>query len=273
MAEHGFTGSTPERFRNAGRIGGFMREFVPTSDVSPASGINFVGATVVHLFENPDQVPVRLMSDIFVKDFEDNVGESVGSGQQIISVDRVEAQGFYDEAVGLRVLQGWAGRVVVLYRHRFQGGPIARKWLSWAPLANIEANQLGHGDGPHALEKRMVQVALGSMTISPRLLVLEPPAGFPAELTRSNSLTTGANGCGVMPVTMTAAAVAITNPGVAGWISQIPDGPPSRRAHAEAAVVPARMDAAAPHAFEPAPIEGQQRHGSRKPRPYRPRRS
>ena len=30
MAENGFRGSTADRFRNAGRIGGFMREFVPT---------------------------------------------------------------------------------------------------------------------------------------------------------------------------------------------------------------------------------------------------
>ena len=30
MAEHGFAGSTAERFRQAGRINGFMREFGPT---------------------------------------------------------------------------------------------------------------------------------------------------------------------------------------------------------------------------------------------------
>ena len=33
------------------------------------------------------------MSDVFIKDFEDNVGESVGSGQQIISVDRLDTAG------------------------------------------------------------------------------------------------------------------------------------------------------------------------------------
>ena len=93
MAENGFQGSTADRFRNAGRIGGFMREFVPTSDVTPSNGVNFVGATVVHLFENPEQVS-GWMSDIFIKDFEDNLGESVGSGQQIISVDRLETDGF-----------------------------------------------------------------------------------------------------------------------------------------------------------------------------------
>ena len=105
LAENGFPGSAADRFRNAGRIGGFMREFIPTADVMPASGVNFVGATVVHLFENPEQV-AHWMSDIFVKDFEDNIGESVGSGQQIVSVSRLETRGFYDDAVGLDVLQG-----------------------------------------------------------------------------------------------------------------------------------------------------------------------
>ena len=77
LAENGFSGSSADRFRNAGRIGGFMREFVPTADISPASGVNFVGATVVHLFENPDQVS-GWMSDIFLRDFEDNVGRASG---------------------------------------------------------------------------------------------------------------------------------------------------------------------------------------------------
>ena len=105
LAENGFAGNTADRFRTAGRIGGFMREFVPTADITPASGVNFVGATVVHLFENPNQVS-GWMSDIFLKDFEDNIGESVGAGQQIISVTRVPTGGFYDESVGLYVLQG-----------------------------------------------------------------------------------------------------------------------------------------------------------------------
>ena len=105
LAENGFTDSTAARFRDAGRIGGFMREFVPTADIMPASGVNFVGATVVHLFASPEQV-AGWMSDIFVKDFEDNIGESVGAGQQIVSVSRLETRGFYDDAVGLYVLQG-----------------------------------------------------------------------------------------------------------------------------------------------------------------------
>ena len=50
MAENGFAGSAAERFSRAGRISGYLREFVPTSDMIPEDGLNFVGATVVHLF-------------------------------------------------------------------------------------------------------------------------------------------------------------------------------------------------------------------------------
>ena len=159
MAENGFQGSTAERFRNAGRIGGFMREFVPTSDVAPSSGVNFVGATVVHLFENPDQV-AGWMSDIFVKDFENNVGESVGSGQQIISVDRVDATGFYDDAVGLRVLQGGPAGLLSSTVIDFRVGRLLGVAFVGA-IGEHERTGLAT-EMALALEKRMVQVALGA---------------------------------------------------------------------------------------------------------------
>ena len=159
MAENGFTGSTADRFRNAGRIGGFMREFVPTSDVSPTSGVNFVGATVVHLFENPDQV-AGWMSDVFVKDFEDNVGESVGSGQQIISVDRVDTAGFYDESVGLRVLQGGPAGLLSSTVIDFRVGRLLGVAFVGV-IGEHERTELAT-EMALALEKRMVQVALGA---------------------------------------------------------------------------------------------------------------
>lgn len=158
MAENGFKGNTADRFRSAGRVGGFMREFVPTSDVSPASGVNFVGATVVHLFENPDQVS-GWMSDIFVKDFEDNVGESVGSGQQIVSVQRLEPGGFYDEAVGLYVLQGGPAGLLSSTVIDFRVGRV----LGVAFVGSIGEHDRSElaTEMALALEKRIVQVALG----------------------------------------------------------------------------------------------------------------
>lgn len=158
MAENGFSGSTEARFRNAGRIGGFMNEFVPTSDMPPASGVNFVGATVVHLFETPDQV-AGWMSDVFVKDFEDNVGESVGSGQQIISVSRLDVAGFYDDAVGLRVLQGGPAGLLSSTVIDFRVGRL----LGVAFVGAIGEHERAEltTELALALEKRMVQVALG----------------------------------------------------------------------------------------------------------------
>lgn len=159
MAENGFRGSTAERFRSAGRIGGFMREFVPTSDVPPSGGTNFVGATVVHLFENPEQVS-GWMSEIFVKDFEDNIGESVGSGQQIVSVDRLDTDGFYDEAVGLRVLQGGPAGLLSSTVIDFRVGRLLGVAFVGA-IGEHERTGLAT-EIALALEKRMVQVALGA---------------------------------------------------------------------------------------------------------------
>ncbi len=159
LAENGFTGSTADRFREAGRISGFMREFVPTSDVAPADGMNFVGATVVHLFSNPDQVS-GWMSEVFVKDFENNIGESVGSGQQLVSVNRVEANGLYDESVGLHVLQGGPAGLLSSTVIDFRVGRL---------LGVAFVGAVGEHDRTNlatelaiSLERRMVQVALGS---------------------------------------------------------------------------------------------------------------
>ena len=158
MAENGFEGNTVDRFRDAGRIGGFLREFVPTSDVAPESGVNFVGATVVHLFQNPDQV-AGWMTDIFVKDFEDNVGESVGSGQQIISVDRVAPQGFYDEAIGLHVLQGGPAGLLSSTVIDFRVGRLLG--VAFVGVIGEHERTALTTEMALALEKRMVQVALG----------------------------------------------------------------------------------------------------------------
>ncbi len=158
LAENGFSGSSADRFRNAGRIGGFMREFVPTADISPASGVNFVGATVVHLFENPDQVS-GWMSDIFVRDFEDNVGESIGHNQQIISVRRVAASGFYDEAIGLYVLQGGPAGLLSSTVIDFRVGRLLG--VAFVGVIGEHSRAELATEMALALEKRIVQVALG----------------------------------------------------------------------------------------------------------------
>ena len=159
MAEHGFAGNTAERFREAGRLGGFMREFGPTADMPVFEGFDFVGATVAHLFENPEAVS-GWMQDIFIKDFESNVGNSVGEGQQLISVQRLETSGFYDEAVALKVLQGSAAGLLSSAVIDFRVGRI----LGVAFVGSVgdhdrleRASELAH-----TLERRIVQVVLGS---------------------------------------------------------------------------------------------------------------
>ena len=107
LAQNGFDGNTGERFRLAGRVTGMMRELGPTSNMAMSDGFDFIAASVVHLFDTPDSV-YAWMHDIFLKDFEDRVGESVGQGHQLVSATRLFPQGFFDEAVGLKVLQGGA---------------------------------------------------------------------------------------------------------------------------------------------------------------------
>lgn len=160
MAAHGFSGSTAARFREAGRITGFMREFGPTSDMNVFDGFNFVGSSVAHLFDNPDSVS-GWMHDIFLKDFESNVGESVGEGHQLISVERLDPAGFFDEAVALKAVQGGPQGVVSSTVIDFRVGRI----LGVAFVGTVgnhdrleQAGQLAL-----ALERRIVQVVLGAI--------------------------------------------------------------------------------------------------------------
>ena len=59
---------------------------------------------MAHLFDNEEAVSLW-MTEVFVKQFEDNVGKSMGADQDLVSVERVTTSGFHDEAVGLRAVQ------------------------------------------------------------------------------------------------------------------------------------------------------------------------
>jgi len=159
LAQNGFEGTTAERFRQAGRVTGMMRELGPTSNMGMSDGFDFMAASVVHLFDTPDSVHVW-MHDIFLKDFEERVGESVGQGHQLVSATRLEPQGFFDEAVSLRVLQGGAAGLISSTVVDFRVGRL----LGVVFIGTIgdhtrldQVVQLGQ-----TLEKRMVGVVLGS---------------------------------------------------------------------------------------------------------------
>ena len=105
MAEHGFPGNSQETFANMGRITGFLREFAAPSAIPlEEDGADIVAATVVHLFKDEESA-ASWMKNVFVKQFEDNVGSDVGEGQILAAVETLEIEDFYDEAVGIRAVQ------------------------------------------------------------------------------------------------------------------------------------------------------------------------
>ena len=159
MAQQGFSGSKEEKFRSAGRANGFLREFGPTSNMPNHDGFDFLGSTVAHLFDDPASVP-GWMHDIFIKDFENNAGERVGDEHQLVSAIRLELQGFYDEAVALKVVQGGPRGLVSSPIIDFRVGRL----LSVAFVATLGdhtrlelTTELGL-----ALDKRMVKAILGA---------------------------------------------------------------------------------------------------------------
>ena len=159
LAQNVFDGSPAERFAKAGRVTGVMRELGPTSNMAMADGFDFMAASVVHLFDTPDSVHAW-MHDIFLKDFEERVGESVGQGHQLVSATRLDPKGFFDEAVGLRVLQGGIDGLVSSTVVDFRVGRLLGVVFIGAVGDHDRLDQvvkLGQ-----TLEKRMVSVVLGS---------------------------------------------------------------------------------------------------------------
>ena len=159
LAQNGFEGTTSKRFSEAGRVTGGMRELGPTSNMAMVDGFDFMAASVVHLFDSPDSVH-NWMHEIFLKDFEDRVGESVGQGHQLVSATRLNPQGFFDETVGLKVLQGGidgliSSTVIDFRVGRLLGVVFIGVVGDHDRLEQVE--KLGQD-----LEKRIVSVVLGS---------------------------------------------------------------------------------------------------------------
>lgn len=158
LARNGFAGGTADRLFRAGRVTGSMREFGPTSNMRMEDGFDFMAASVVHLFDSPDSVH-DWMHDIFLKDFEDHVGESVGDGHQLVAATRVETDGFFDESVSLRVLQGGPSGLISSTVVDFRLGRLLGVAFVGTIGDHYRANlsmQIGQ-----ALEKKMASVVLG----------------------------------------------------------------------------------------------------------------
>ena len=159
LAQNGFEGASAERFFEAGRVTGVMRELGPTSNMGMSDGFDFMAATVVHLFDSPDSVQ-SWMHDIFLKDFEDRVGESVRQGHQLVSATRLEPTGFFDEAVGLKVLQGGVDGLISSTVVDFRVGRLLGVVFIGAVGDHDRLEQVV--ELGQILEKRIVSVVLGS---------------------------------------------------------------------------------------------------------------
>jgi hypothetical protein len=160
MAEQGFSGSSAEQFATIGRLTGYVQEFsAPLPRGEPiAVGQNLAVATVAHLFEEAAGVS-RWMQEIFLGQFEANVGQEIHPGQHLLMAERLPFQGFSDEVVGLRVLQsgpqGPVSSTVVDFRvGRLLGVVYIAAFGNSQRQAVVE--RLGH-----MLERKIVQVVLG----------------------------------------------------------------------------------------------------------------
>ena len=45
------------------------------------------------------------MTNVFVKQFKENIGREVGEDQKLVAVEELEIEDFYDRAVGIRAVQ------------------------------------------------------------------------------------------------------------------------------------------------------------------------
>ena len=157
LAQHGFSGASEERYRDAGRIGGYLREFVAPSARLDVDGLDALSASVAHLFDAPESVSLW-MRDIFLKDFADNVGAELDNGQRLVAVEEVRPAGFFDEAVGLKAVHHGSGRTISSTVIDFRVGRV----LGVVFVATVgdhlrleEATALGI-----AMEKKIVAAAL-----------------------------------------------------------------------------------------------------------------
>ena len=159
MAEHGFDGSTEERFREIGRIGGFVREFWSSSLQPDVDGTDVVIGSVAHLFDSPDGVH-DWMHDIFLHDFANNIGSDAGEGQVLVGVDHFTPEGFYDEAVGLRASYNRAGHPISATIIDFRVGRILG--VAYVATTGVHGRVNEVSDLGISMEKQIVGVVLGN---------------------------------------------------------------------------------------------------------------
>jgi hypothetical protein len=162
MAEKGLPGSSAERFREVGRLTGYLQEFkAPAleSNMIP-QGYDVEVASVVHLFDDPDGV-ARWIDEVFLHDFEANVNEEIHPGQRILAAERLAIGGFSDVSAGLRVVHGTPYGTVSSTVVDFRLGRILGV-VYIATLGNYTRLEMTQELGL-ALERKIVRVVLGDL--------------------------------------------------------------------------------------------------------------
>ena len=162
MAEKGFPGSSAERFRDVGRITGYLRDFkAPTPDTPDIlPGYDVEVASVVHIFDDPDGV-ARWIDEVFLRDFETNVNVEIHPGQRILAAERLPLQGFSDVSAALRVVHGTPHGTISSTVADFRLGRILGV-VYVATLGNYTRLELTQQLGL-ALERKIVRVVLGDL--------------------------------------------------------------------------------------------------------------
>ena len=124
MATHGFPGNTEEGYTNLGRITGYLREFAsPTAIPQHNDASDIVAATIVHLFRDEASAK-NWMTNMFVNQFEENLGKEIGDGQKLVTVEKLEIDDFYEHSVGIRAVQDGAEGILSTTVIDFQMGQL-----------------------------------------------------------------------------------------------------------------------------------------------------
>ena len=162
MAAEGLPGSSAERFRDIGRLTGYVLDFrapIPEERAIPP-GYDVAVATVVHLFDDPQGV-TRWIEEVFLHDFESNIDQEIHPNQHLLLAQRLSFTGFADEVAGLRVLQstenGPVSSTVVDLR---VGRVLGVAYI--ATLGNYNRQELVQELGL-TLERKIVRVVLGGL--------------------------------------------------------------------------------------------------------------
>ena len=162
MAAEGLPGSSAERFRDIGRLTGYVLDFrapIPEERTIPP-GYDVAVATVVHLFVDPQSV-TRWIEEVFLHDFESNIDTEIHPNQHLLLAQRLSFTGFADEVAGLRVLQstenGPVSSTVVDLR---VGRVLGVAYI--ATLGNYNRQELVQELGL-TLERKIVRVVLGDL--------------------------------------------------------------------------------------------------------------